>query len=206
MIVGARYWDDRSRYFSQVNNPFEEGLRKLGFQKWLQSCGSSAGARGATAVGWDVAIRCPGGYEIPADEALTDFLNDPNNYPTFRETAPWIDPSIEPGNRHAVYYPIAAREVFGARAQWWGAVTPARIVEQVRAGRAVQACIAPPGHYLTVVAYDIATEELIYDDPWPTRLARWNGDGFNRRFTEAELEDIVSEGVVWFPPGDGGTI
>jgi len=202
MIFGARYWSDRWRYHSQVNNPTEEELRKLGYARWLQSCGSSSAAMGAAVVGYDVEIRCPGGYILPADEAITDYLNDPTNYPKFRVAAPWVDPVKEPGNRHAAYYPLAAREVLGARALHWTTVTPAKIVEQLRRGRAVQGCIVPPGHYLLIVAYDPATEELIYHDPWPTRRPAWAGDGFCRRFTELELETIVSEAVIWCPPGD----
>jgi hypothetical protein len=204
MIFGAVHWADRSRYFVQTNNPTEEELRKLGFKAWLQSCGSSAGAMGAAVVGYDISIRCPGGYVLPADEALTDFFNDPGNYPKFRLAAPKIDPAAEPGNRHAAYYPIAAREVLGVTAAHWWGVTPGRIVEHLRRRRAVQACIDPPGHYIIVVAYDPATEELIYNDPWPTRKPQWHGDGFNQRFTALEVEAIVSEGVIWLPPGDAG--
>lgn len=202
MIVGARFWNDRDRYYSQVNNPTEEELRKLGFSAWLQSCGSSAGATCAAAVGYFLEIRCPGGYLLPADEAITDYLNDPGNYAKLRREASWIDPGVQPGNRHAAYYPIAAREIFGARAVHWVQATPQRIVDQVRRTRAVQGCISPPGHYLAIVAYDPATEELIYHDPWPSRKASWYGDGFCRRFTELELETIVSEAVIWCPPGD----
>lgn len=194
MIVGARRWNDPECYFRQDNNATEEELRKLGFSHWLQSCGSSAAATCAACVGYDVTIRCPGGYIIPADEALTDYLNDPSNYAAFKREAPWIDPTREPGNRHAAYYPLAARAVLGATARHWTGATPARIVEQLRMGRAVQACIVPPGHYVAVVAWDEDAGELVYHDPWPGRVG---GDGFARRFTEAGAGALVAEAVVW---------
>jgi len=41
MIAGAKFWNDRNRYYIQSNNPTEEILRKRSDGAWLVSCGSS---------------------------------------------------------------------------------------------------------------------------------------------------------------------
>ena len=204
MILGAAKWADRDTWFSQVNNALETELRKLGVVHWLQSCGASAAATCAAAVGYDVTITAPGGWIMQADQIINDYLNDPGNYIKMQAVAPELDPSLDPGNRHAPYYPLAAREVLGAQAIYLYPFHAQTMADHLRRGRAIQVCINPPGHYLAVVAWDAATGEYIYNDPWPGRPRVPAADGFNTRMTTAEYNSIVAEAVLWCPPGDKG--
>ncbi len=201
-MIGNAGWSDVQRVYSQVNNPMEEELRKLGYAHWLQSCGSSAAATGMAVVGWDMVIRCPGDYAPQADQMLNDFLNDPNVYMLLRAAAPWINPTLVPNNRNAAHLPVAGLHVFGARGLYWNPLKVDGILDQLRRGRAVQVCINPPGHYIPIVAFNEESKQFVYHDPWPGRKADWNGNGFARELSPDEVRTIVAEGVVWCPPID----
>jgi hypothetical protein len=90
--------------------------------------------------------------------------------------------------------------VFGARAEYLPAINLPAIMCELAAGRAVQLCLMPPGHYVAAVAWDKATEEIIYPDPWPGRRPQWAGDGFARRTTLEEEAAIQPYVVVYEPP------
>lgn len=201
MIVGARYWDDRERTaFRQDNNPTEEQLRKHGVGSWLETCGATAAVMCLAAVGWGLAIRCPGPYQPQPEEVLADWLNDPRNYGELRKARPDWNPESAPGNRVADYYPRAVAAVFGAHAEYIPQINLAAIKTELAAGRAVQLCLMPPGHYVAAVAHDQATEEIIYHDPWPGRKPQWQGDGFARRMVGTEEAAIQPYVVVYSPP------
>jgi len=203
VIVGARRWADRSTYYRQDNDLLEEIRRKLGDKGVLQSCGSDAAGSCIEAVGWDLedalATRAPSGYSVPADDLLTEWLNNRRNYPLLRrETG--IDPELEPNNRHARMLVVAARELWGIIGQHTLMLRPNVIADELGRGNAVQACLTPPGHYVAIVAYDEATGELIYNDSWSARKPEWLGDGFGKRMTQAEEAALAWEGIIWQPP------
>jgi hypothetical protein len=52
MIKGVTFWNDREYYFAQPNNPTEEVLRKRSDQERLVSCGPTAAANCAAAMGF----------------------------------------------------------------------------------------------------------------------------------------------------------
>ena len=184
MIYGAKYWDDRSRFSIQTNNPTEEQLRKAGVDGWLETCGPTAAINCLGAVDVNLVISCPGPYRPQPEEVLADYLNDPANYPTLMEYRHDVDPSKMQNNRVPQDYPIAVREVFGATAEFsWGSGFDT-IVADLKRGCAVQVALKKPGHYLALVAYDSSSDEIIFDDSWPARVG---GDGFNRRVSRSEF-------------------
>ena len=201
MIVGARYWNEQGRYYSQVNNPTEEQLRKHGVGSWLETCGATASVMCLAAVGWNLLIRCPGTYLPQPEEVLADWLNDPRNYGELRKARPDWNPEAAPGNRVADYYPRAVAAVFAARAEYVPATTLPAIKALIAGGCSVQLCLMPPGHYVSAVAWDRATDEVIYHDPWPGRKAQWGSNGFCKRLFATEEAAIQPYVVVYRPPG-----
>jgi len=184
MIVGAKYWNDRDRYFIQTNNPTEEILRKAGVKSWLVSCGPTAAVNCLAAMGFNVTIRCPGGYEPQPEQALMDYFNDPRNYPNLRLARQDTDPAEWNGNEVPQFYPVAVPDVFGVPTRFVWISDFSKIAELLRSGRAVQLCLKDPGHYIAAVAWDENRQEVIFNDPWPGRFS--DGNGFNRRMDEAE--------------------
>ena len=200
MIVGARYWDDRERYYSQVNNPTEEQLRKHGTGSWLETCGATAAVTCLAALGYNLEVICPGAYRPQPEEVLADYLNDPRVYGELLKVRPDWDPKAAPGNRVANYYPYAVMAVFRAQAEYIPAINREGVIGHLLRCHAVQVCLKPPGHYVAAVAYDKATEEIIYHDPWPGRKPSWGGDGFGRRMTKTEEAAIQRYVVAYLPP------
>lgn len=170
MIYGAKYWNDPARYYAQTNNPTEAILAKMG--KGLETCGPSAAVNCLAALGYRLEQSYPGGFIPQPEEILSDYLNDPRNYPKLRAARADVDPAKMPGNRVPQYYPLAVREVFGAKSEYTYASSWAAIQGYLKAGGAVQFCLEKPGHYLAAVAFDQVTEELIYHDPWPERTGK----------------------------------
>lgn len=193
MIHGPRAWNDRERYYTQVNNPTEEQLRKAGVSGWLETCGPTAAVNCIAALGADLTITCPGRYRPQPEEVLSDYLNDPRNYGVLRAARPDVDPSEIQGNRVPQDYPVAVREVFGVRATYLESLGWPGVMGHLVARRSVQVCLIKPGHYLAVVAYDETTDEMIYHDSWPARVG---GDGFCRRITRDAYESNVRPYVI----------
>ncbi len=181
MIVGARYWNDRARYYSQENNSIEALLKRTG-RKWLESCGPTACVTCLDVLGYDIAIRAQGVYAPQAEDVVTLAMNDPR----FASTLAAIRGGVEalPGNRVPQYYPWAAKVVFNALALFVLPLSWTRLVDEIRSGAAVQICRIDPGHYVAAVAYDSETREIIYHDPWPS--GQPDGDGFSKKLTEDE--------------------
>jgi hypothetical protein len=127
-------------------------------------------------------------------------MNNPRNYDAMR--AEGIIPEREPNNRHARLYPVCVRALWGILAKWLSPFAPYMMLGHLRLGRTFQVCINPPGHYLAVVAYDTATQEFIGNDSWTTRnrTPMLPARGFNFRLTEAEVQSIVPEAIVYYPP------
>ncbi|MFA5335689.1 MAG: hypothetical protein WC324_02090 [Candidatus Omnitrophota bacterium] len=188
VIVGAKYWNDRSRYYVQTNNPTEEMLRKEDGKGFLESCGGSSSANCIASLGFDVEIKCPGGFVLQADEVAVDFFNDPRNYEKLRRLRPGIDPSAIQGNRIPQYYPLMAKEVFGVKAEYFESLTWNKLEQWLALGSAVQICLKEPGHFLAVVAKDLVTDEIVFHDSWPARVG---GDGFSKRMGKSEFDTNV---------------
>ena len=200
MITGVRFWDNREHMFVQSNNPTEEQLRKHGVGSWLETCGATAAVMCLAVLGWDLTIRCPGIYRPQPEEILADWLNDPRNYGELRKARPDWNPEAAPGNRVADYYPRAVAAVFAAHAEYIPQINLGGIVAEILAGRSVQLCLMPPGHYVAGVAYDHETEQIVYHDPWPGRKTEWHGNGFARQLLTAERVAVQPYAVVYQPP------
>jgi hypothetical protein len=197
MISGARYWNDRTRFYTQTNNPTEEILRLRGGKGWLETCGPTAAVNCLAALGVNVGIICPGGWVPQPEEILMDFLTDPRHYGDFRNLG--ADPAAAPGNEQAVLYPLAVSRVFGAIAEF----LPTKpqfgvLIDRLKAGAALQFCLMTPGHFVAAVAFDDEAGEIIFNDPWPGRVPAWKGDGFNRRMGRAEYEANVKDFAVLY--------
>jgi hypothetical protein len=211
LVYGSKFWYDNDKFFTQVNNPTEEQLRKHIEQWkknniiakdarvfWLETCGASTSANCLAATGYNIDVKTPTGYILQSDEVIADYHNDPRNYSKLKN-ATGVDPTVQPGNRVAAYYVVSAKDLFNAKAVHSTKFTRLDLIEYLKLGCALQVCINPPGHYVAIVGYDVEKNEFIYNDSWPTRKPEWNGNGFNRRFTKEEEATIVQEMVIYYP-------
>jgi hypothetical protein len=194
MIKGTQFWNARDCYYTQSNNPTEEILRKRSDGGWLVSCGPSAAVTCIAAMGFDVGISCPGKYEPQPEEVLMDFFNDPRNYPALKQARPETPPDVWHGNEVPQFYSVAVPAVFGITASFQWNSELAKVIANLEAGRPVQLCLVKPGHYIAAVAYDDEKREIIFNDPWPGRFP--DGNGFNRRMTEAEFKANVKPFMI----------
>jgi hypothetical protein len=140
-------------------------------------------------MGRDIRCGCPGRYQPQPEEVLMDYFNDPRNYEALKKARPEIDPRSYHGNEIAQYYTVAVPAVFGVKCSFVFGGKFGEVASLVQSGKAAQVCLVKPGHYIAVVAYDDAARQLIYNDPWPGRFK--DGNGFNRRMSEAEFGSNV---------------
>lgn len=209
-------------YLIQTNNPTEEMLRKNGVEdfnsvaqilngkvdqatidiigkkvkSFLETCGptSACAIIGACWGETALSIKTPGGYLPQPEQVLTDYFNDPFNYPKLKAAANWFDPTALFGNEAAVWYPTAVKDVFGVNAKFVGKLSFEQIREYIKLNQGVQIVLKNPGHFLAVVGVDTDKSELIYNDSWPNRHA--DGDGFNKRMTLTEFQTNVKDSCV----------
>jgi len=186
MIKGVKYWSVKDHYYSQTNNPEEEEFRKKYKTKYLESCGPTSAVTIIAAMGHNVKISCPGDWEPQPESILTDFFNDPRNYPMqdkIRAATPskdWL------GNRIPQLYPYAVSQVFNVRCRLSWGDSFSEISSIVSRGMGVQVCLKKPGHYIALLAFDDEEKEFIFNDPWPGRKGLKNR-GFNERMTKEEF-------------------
>lgn len=213
MIVGAKYWYDKDKWYIQTNNPTEEILRKslisvnkllaeAGIVKtigFLESCGSTAGVN-CLAVHYSkkewkekFEVIYPGGYKPQPEEVLNDWFNDPRNYPLLEKVRTDIGPEDLPGNRVPQYYPPAIWAVFGIKCEFIWVPTHHVLVDFFKKGYSIQLLLKSPSHYVAGVAYDLSTSEIIINDSWPGRFK--DGNGFNRRIPD--LKNLQNFAIVY---------
>jgi hypothetical protein len=192
MISGAKFYDDRERYYIQTNNPTEVILSKIKGSEFLESCGPSAMVNCIAPMGYPVEITCPGRYKPQPEEVAMDFFNDPRNNQKLYAIRTGV--ANFPGNRIPQYYPLAAKEVFNVKAVFkWG--DPSDAIAPLMVGQSVQMCLRNPGHFLAFVAYDDETQEFIYNDSWPARVG---GNGFNVRMPlQAARDELQSYMIIY---------
>lgn len=195
-IKGAPGWDDRENtFFTQTNNPTEAMLKKKLKERggYLETCGPTAAVMCLAALCYDLDIICKGAYRPQPEEVLTDFLNDPRNATELEKVRKGV--GHIPGNRIPQFYPIAVEKVFNARGQFRWLHNFDEIENLLVSGRTVQLCLKKPGHYIAAVAFDLDTQEIIYNDPWPARSGLKNG-GFNERMSRDEYDRNVQGYIV----------
>ena len=220
MIYGAKFWNDKDRYYRQDNNPSEETLRKdsiedirevekllrangvaeyvIGLVKkelrgFLESCGPTAAVNCLAALDYNLKILCPGPYRPQPEETLMDFFNNPLNYDALEAIRQDVDPVSSPGNRIPQWYPYAVKEVFGATGVFVWISGYVKTISYLKHGWALQLCLVDPGHYIAAVAYDDESSEIIYNDPWPAGVG---GNGFNQRLNIAEFDRNVKKFAI----------
>lgn len=185
MIHGARLWNDRKTFFTQTNNALEELLRKRSEASPLESCGPTAAVNCMAVLDYNLKILCPGPWWPQPEDVLTDWFNDPRNYDKMQATRKDISPYALPGNRVPQYYPIAVKDVFGARCDFAWLNCFGSLSDYLIKGYPLQLCFKSPGHYIAAVAWDDETGEIIYRDPWPGRTGT---DGYNLRMGREEYQ------------------
>jgi hypothetical protein len=195
-IVGAKYYHDSDRFYSQENNPTEAYNRATVDDRHviLESCGPTSAVNCIAALGLSVEITCPGDYKPQPEEVLLDCMNDPRNEAALKKIRDLGDLNI-PENRVPQYYPYAVKLVFGVSARFEWGFKWSTITGYLKRGLPVQLTLKKPGHYIAVVAYDTLTNELIFNDSWGSRFSDGKG-GFNRRLSKHEFETNVQPYMI----------
>lgn len=196
MVIGLKKWNDKNTYYTQINNPTEEILRKKNKTGYLETCGPTAAVNVLAARGDNILIKCPGDYIPQPEEVLTDFFNDPANYKDLEKARAGMDPGKWLGNEVPQYYTVAIPKVFNVDCKFVWAPSWEDIAEYLSKNIGIILCLKTPGHYIGGVGYDDFTKELIYNDPWPGNKwpERYAGkSGFNRRITQEEFNKNTKE-------------
>jgi len=191
MIHGLLYWDDRQRYYSQVNNSIERLLRTKGDKGWLETCGPTATVMILDMMGRQVGVDTVGSYHPQPEDVLALWLNDPRNRQKMRNARPELEPFQFPGNQIAQYYPPAVAEVFGIQGEYIEGGTWEVVKLNLIQGHGVMVAMKSPGHFISVVAYDNLKDEFIYHDPFPK-----NSDGFAKRIRHQDYSGFIKPYVV----------
>jgi len=227
MIYWTKEGENDDCWFVQTNNPTEEMLRKRSIfnmdqvktvlssagqssldpamnkflHLFLETCGCSACATCVASLGFGTDIFVPDksddSYKPQADQIVADFLNDPNNYATMRTVRPDVDPSAVFGNEIAQYYPVAARKIFGARADFVFVTGWEQVADFIKKGCALQMALKNPGHFLAFVGYDDQANVLKYRDPWPERLN--NGKTVQDMGQSEYTTNVQNFAIVYYP-------
>lgn len=178
MTKGCKFWDDPTRYCGQRDNSLEQYLFSSG-QAGFETCGPTAAVNALKAIGYEIETETPGGYNPQPEDVLFLFMNDRRNWPQFQVIRPNLTPGKLPGNRVPQYYPWSIEQVFGVTDVefLWGP-TFGNVAINVTQGRAVQLCMTK-GHFVTFVAFDDSTNELVYWDPME--------GGFGKRLKAADF-------------------
>lgn len=196
MIYGAREWNDRKHHYSQENNPQEEMLRKLGISDWLETCGPTAAVNCLAAMGYDIEISAPGSFRPQPESILSNWFHDPRNYPLMEDIRGNTPPYKWMGNRIPQYYPPAVHDVFNVLGEFRYLDHDSLKIALMNE-RAVQVCLKNPSHYISVLAYDDDKENVIFNDPYPSRRGLQNR-GFNERIHIDDLcENMQSWGIIY---------
>jgi hypothetical protein len=190
-------WDDIETHFIQTNNSVEAILRKAGVSSWLENCGPTAGTAGCKVQGHEVEVKLPGGATIQPEDALAIWMNDPANVPILKKELPGVDPTAYLDNELIQYYPVALKNVFGAKALVLWNLAWDKVVEMLRGGYVLMFHLKKPRHYLLAVHFDDSDYSIIYRDSWPGRTGT---NGFNLRMLRPEFESNVQESFVAIEP------
>jgi hypothetical protein len=204
--VDAPFWNNRDMFYTQIGNPTEEILRKIHLElalkikkilasSWIQqkvmdevqaailayleTCGPSAAVNNIAAGDLFDFTTWP--KTSQPEEVLSDWMNDPKNYPLMKSERSDIQPGDMPCNRVPQYYPVAVKNVFNVRCSFeW--ITGLKIVEELKLGRTLQACFKNPGHYIAAVHYDEDRDEIVYNDSL---------NGFGKRMRSGSFLSLI---------------
>jgi hypothetical protein len=221
VIRGTAYGAVRAdRYFIQTNNSTEFIVRaakadlarrlinvgvapsivnEAGAWGYLESCGGNSIANACSCMikdPWKPVT--PGGWEIPADDIVMACMNNPGNADLMKAALPGFDGLLTFENRFMPLHPVAARLIFGIRAEYHIAGTFDRIRDQILFGNSVG--IHLKGHYVAGVLFDDERDCILINDSWPGRKPEWKGDGFNRTLYRDEFAQGHREIVVYIKP------
>lgn len=199
MIKGAIEWSNPNHHYIQTNNPTEQFLKKLNNESkvsWLQSCGPTAAINCLAVLGHNLDIKCPGIYEPQPEEVLMDFFNDPRNNKTFDTIVKNYDDMHIPGNRFAVLYPYAVKQVFNVLfAEYKKIHDFTEIIKLLSVGNTVQLLLKNPSHFIAAIAYDDSEDKIIFNDPWPKRKGLKYA-GLHEHMTKNEYDNNVTKYCV----------
>jgi hypothetical protein len=198
-IVGCTRWADPDAFYSQENTPTEHLLKfRSPTSSPLETCGPSASLNYQASVGCSVDFETPGGYAPQPEEVLTDWFNDPRNFVRMRAAWKGLDPAVMLGQEADPWYPLGVEEVFGNRCDFVGALTADQVVNHLKLGRALQACLKDPRHFIAIVAADEARRQFILKDSWGSRWPQ--RDGFCQRTDWLEFDTKTKPvNLVYYP-------
>lgn len=179
IMTGKQDYNDKAYYYIQTNNVFETIFAKI-FKKHLESCGATTATMLADFMGANVRVRSVGGWSCQPEDYLMLYLNDKRNYSKFRKARNNLDPAKFAGNRVPQYYPVALKDVFDIDAVFSFGISKHKIIDELSKKNALMVCLKNPGHYIAIMAYDETTNEVIFNDPYPSRRGLKN-KGFNER-------------------------
>jgi hypothetical protein len=215
MIYGTKYWKDKTIWYVQTNNVLE-----VIDDDGLSFCGTSASMTCLSSIHMpkieNIKVKL-GNYSLQKDDILGMFLNDPKNE---KELFEYRKLEEYRGHMQEVpqYYPYAIKELFKENCYYIGwnfnksqvskdiilnnqikgkRITWDYVVYWMKKGYSLQTPLISPGHYISIVAYDSDTNELIYYDPWPNRKGLKNR-GFQERMNKEKFtSNTQGYGIVY---------
>ena len=222
-MSGTLYGHDRNFYWKQTNNAVEyigralkaelgnaiirlgvapSIVKEAGAFRYLESCGGGGIANCSGAVrgpklpdmkklfGWSRLY-------VSLDDVIMCFLSNPDNADLMRQVIPGFNGTHAMENRFPRLHQVAARYLFGVRAEFMPEIEYTDIKRLVLVGCAVTVHLK--GHFTSAVDWNTATDEGVQNDSWGDRKPEWHGDGFNRPLTFAEWADGHKDVTVYYP-------
>jgi len=190
------FWEDKDTFYTQENNPTETLLGKILGKGYLESCGPTAAANLVQSINKQIRVIVAldeqlNSYEIPLDEVIMDYFNNPGNFKRFNQVRKYREFKKIPFNEIPQYYPLMFEELFRLRSEFKWGVTFDKVKSILSNKYGVILCFKKPGHYIAVGKVYSESEEIEYRDSWkgnyfPKRLK--GTSGFNRRVKWSEIE------------------
>jgi|WetSurMetagenome_2_1015567.scaffolds.fasta_scaffold26210_8 hypothetical protein len=183
-MLSCKYWNNKDRtYLVQTNNGIETLV------PGLEYCGPTA-ATICIFGKYDIpVIDMPGGWVPQPEDLSTLYFIDQSNWPKFKIIR-MLDLNAIPPNRVPQYYPAMSKEVWGKESTFKWDMTWENLRDEFTKGNSIQICFKNPAHYCAALAFDVDTNEIIYNDPWPAHCP--GGNGFNIRLTKSEFDRNVN--------------
>ena len=176
-VYSLPFWDDKSTYCVQTNNPSEEAYSKILGRTYLESCGPTSAANIILCLDNKLIIDVvskimQSNYEIPLDETIMDFFSNRVNYSTFKKVRDFVTFKHFLFNEIAQYYPVMFRAMFDLESDFAWGLTVEKVKKFLQNQHGVIVCLKKPGHFVAIVKISYNPLEpdksiITYRDPWP---------------------------------------
>jgi len=169
--------DGSSFFWAQTRSCFEHVLfadhiadhGDTNFAHALETCSMHSAVNALMAVHPNppsVVVGPPGGVgQIRLPDYLMAWCNTPGNFPAIQQVLPGVDLSTVEVNEYRQAIPLAMLTVFGSPCICVPGQTKDKVIDFLKAGKAVEVGLVSPKHFVAIVAYDETTDEFIYVDP-----------------------------------------